>query len=234
MYAEPCSSSMIGRLLSFCLLASVAAGCAAAATDETSSGSSDLTSTGDDLSRLREAVKNVDQEHVVLDASITTPSADVTEGSKDATTSISGLDWYQKWAGGKTADHTWSDGSAAGKRCAWASVLRFEAIAGEGDANGELAALVAAQKTWDGTFQNWNNDYGGKTIDGKAAYGDASGAYIFAPRADVTKWVSATAKDGSCYLPTKSMLVEYLTTCKTQVASGTDMKGCEAPATSDL
>ena len=221
---------MIGRILSFCLLASVAAGCAAASTDDVSSGSSDLTSTGDNLSALREAVKNVDEQHVVLDA-IPTPAADVTAGSKDATTSISSLDWYQKWAGGKTADHTWSDGSSFGKRCAWASVLRFEAIAR--DAPAELTALIAAQTKWDGTFQNWNNDYGGKTVDGKAAYGDASGAYIFAPRADVTKWVSATARDGSCYLPTKSMLVEYLTTCKAQVASGTDMKGCEAPATTD-
>ena len=222
---------MIGRLLSFCLLASVAAGCAAATGDDVSSGSSDLTSSGEDLGSLRAAVKNVDEEHVVLDASIAVPTADVTAGSKDDTTSISGLDWYQKWAGGKTADHTWTDGSAFGKRCAWASVLRFEAIAREAPA--ELAALVAAQKAWNGTFQNWNNDYGGKTAEGKAAYGEASGAYIFAPRADVTKWVSATAKDGSCYLPTKAMLVEYLTTCKAQVASGADMKGCEAPAASD-
>jgi len=222
---------MIGRLLSFCLLASVAAGCAAAAGDDVSSGSSDFTSSGEDLSGLRDAVKNVDEEHVVLAESIAVPTADVSSGSKDDTTSISGLDWYQKWAGGKTADHAWSDGSKFGKRCAWASVLRFEAIVR--DAPPELGALVASQTKWNGTFQNWNNDYGGKTADGKDAFGDASGAYIFAPRADITKWVSATAKDGSCYLPTKAMLVEYLTTCKAQVASGTDMKGCEAPATSD-
>jgi hypothetical protein len=230
MYAPSAFGSiMIGRLLTFALFASVAVGCAAAAGDEVGSGADDLTESGDNLSSLRLAVKDVEQEHVVLPAAIEAPTADVTAGSKGDGTAISGLDWYQKWAGGKTADHTWSDGSDLGKRCAWASVLRFEAIARQ--APPELAALLAAQKKgWDGSFQNWNNDYGGKTAAGEPAYGNASGAYVFAPRSDVAKWVSSTAKDGSCYLPTKSMLLDFLTTCKAQVDKSGDIKGCESPS----
>lgn len=223
---------MNARLVTLALLGTLVVGCAAAA-DEVGSGTSDLTSAGEDLGALRDAVADVEVEHVVLPGTIATPTADVSSGTRsDSGASLTSLDWYQKWAGGKTAAHAWSDGSDAGKRCAWASVLRFEAIIK--DAPPELEGLLALQSKWTGTFQNWNNDYGGKTADGKPAYGNASGAYIFAPRSDVAKWVSATARDGSCFLPTKAMLVEYLSSCKAQVTSnGGDPKGCEAPATND-
>lgn len=209
------------------LSVSVMVGCSSASEEDVGSGEDNLTGTESHLAALRAAVKNVDQEHVVLSSSIKAPTDDAGAGATAEHATIYGVDWFQKWGGGRSADHDWANGSENGKRCMWASVLRFEAIMK--NAPPELAEYLATYTKWDGSFYNRNDDYSGASEDGTPAFGDAKGARIWAWRTNLSKWISATAKDGSCYLPTRKMLVDYLAACKTHAAESDDeMQGCEA------
>lgn len=189
------------------------AGCAQTEGDTgTDTGTSDLTGDDASVAAIKKAVSNLDEEHVTIPDSIKAPNLDASTGATSEDSSVFGIDWYQKWAGGKSADHDWQNGSDFGKRCAWASIARYELLM-KADPNA-LAALRTSHPKWDGSFTNWNDDYGGKTADGKAAYGDAKSAEIKTTASGAAKWVSATAKDGSCYLPTKKMLQSFATACK--------------------
>lgn len=212
----------MGRGLFFCLsmLAATAlvAGCAQPASEaETDTGTSDLTGDEVSVAAIKKAVGDLDEEHVTLPADLKAPSIDATTGAESEDSSVFGIDWYQKWAGGKSADHVWQNGSDFGKRCAWASIARYELLM-KADPN-VFASLRTAQSTWDGSFSNWNDDYGGKTSDGKAAYGDAKAASVKTTASGAAKWVSATAKDGSCYLPTRAMVQSFATSCKASMSS---------------
>lgn len=179
------------------------------------------------LAKIREAVADVDQQHVVFDEDVTAPASSAGSGARSEGASLYGVDWFQKWAGGLSADHGWNNGTVYGKRCMWASVARFEAIMA--DAPPELAEFLAEYSNWRGSFYNWNDDYSGTSADGQPAFGDARGARLWAWRTGLSKWISATAKDGSCYLPTKQMLVSYVAACKARAASNDgEMQGCEA------
>ncbi|MBX3233219.1 MAG: hypothetical protein KIT84_20720 [Labilithrix sp.] len=215
----------MGRALLICVLlgaASFLGGCAPALDEDTETGISDLTGDENQVAAIKKAVGDVDQEHVVLGASIVAPTIDASTGSESEGASLFGIDWHQKWAGGKSSDHEWANGSDLGRRCAWASIARFEAIMA--DPPEELADLRAKHDDWDGAFTNWNDDYGGTTKDGKPAYGDAKAARIMATPSGAVKWVSATAKDGSCYLPTKAMLSAFATSC----AKKSSVAGCSS------
>ncbi|MCW5832764.1 MAG: hypothetical protein KIS78_10170, partial [Labilithrix sp.] len=187
--------------------ASVAVGCnAAAEPEEIAEGEQNLTEEDEEkLAKIRDAVKDVDQEHVVFDEDVTAPASSAGSGARSESASLYGVDWFQKWAGGLSADHGWQNGTVYGKRCMWASVARFEAIMK--DAPPELDAFLAEYREWRGSFYNWNDDYSGTSEDGQPAFGEARGARLWAWRTGLSKWISATAKDGSCYLPTKTMLV---------------------------
>lgn len=195
------------------------AGCAATPEENMGTEASDLTGDENQVAAIKRLVKDVDEEHVVLPAGITAPTIDASTGAESENASLFGIDWHQKWAGGKSADHDWASGSAFGRRCAWASIARFEVLME--DAPAELAKLRVDYKDWDGSFTNSNDDYGGTTKDGKPAYGDAKGAKITTTPSGNVKWVSATARDGSCYLPTRAMLVAYAKSCsdKKSIAS---------------
>lgn len=188
----------------------------------TDTGTSDLTGDDASVAAIKKAVSDLDAEHVEIPDSIKAPNIDASTGATSEDSSVFGIDWYQKWAGGKSADHDWQNGSDFGKRCAWASIARYELLMkAEPDA---LAALRTSHPKWDGSFTNWNDDYGGKTADNKPAYGDAKSAGIKTTPSGAAKWVSATAKDGSCYLPTKKMLLGFAASCKDNAT----MSACEA------
>ena len=225
-------------------LALVGGGCASVSSDDVAQGENDLEAS-DPLAKIRAAVKDVDQEHVVFADDVKAPIDDANGGtSVDLTTraetgagapvitvSLYGVDWFQKWGGSVSADHTWSNGTPEGQRCMWASVARFDAIMKSAP---ELKAFLADYTKWSGRFYNWNNDYSGKSPDGEPAVGDAKGARLWAWQTALTKWISATAKDGSCYLPTRKMLVSYLGLCKTQIASNDgEMQGCDTDTLSE-
>jgi hypothetical protein len=217
--------SLIGCFFSVSLVVA----CGMNTTDEDAQGVSDLSADSNGMAKIRAAVKDVEQEHVVFTDDVTAPNESAGGGARTEHVSLYGVDWFQKWAGGRSADHDWSIGSTYGKRCMWASVARFEAIMK--DPPPELTAFLADYSKWSGSFYNWNDDYGGTSADGEPAWGDARGARLWAWRTGLTKWISATAKDGSCYLPTRKMVVDYVSACKEHVASNDgEMQGCEASA----
>ena len=80
------------------------------------------------MKRIREAVKDVEQEKVTFGVRTKAPSMSAGSGHSSEHASLYGVDWFQKWSGGVNADHDWSKGTEFGKRCMWASTLRFEAI----------------------------------------------------------------------------------------------------------
>jgi hypothetical protein len=216
----------MGRsLLFFVSLAAMAwmAGCAQPTGEsETDTGASDLTGDETSVAAIKKAVADLDVEHVEIPDTIKAPNIDASTGATSEDSSVFGIDWYQKWAGGKSADHVWQNGSDFGKRCAWASIARYELLMkADPDA---FASLRTSHPKWDGSFTNWNDDYGGKSADGKAAYGDAKAAAIKTTASGAAKWVSATAKDGSCYLPTKAMVQSFVASCK----SNDTMTSCES------
>lgn len=180
------------------------------------------------MKRIRDAVKDVEQEHVTFPVRSTkSPSANPSSGFSGEHASLYGVDWFQQWPDGVSADHGWENGTDLGKRCMWAAVLRFEAIMK--DAPPELVAFLGEYDQWSGNFYNWVDDFSGKSASGEAAGGDASGARLWAWRTGLSKWISQTAKDGSCYLPTRKMVVDYAAACKEHVASREDkqMQGCQ-------
>jgi hypothetical protein len=174
------------------------------------------------IAKIREKVANVDEEHVTLDRRYNAPARSASSGARMEGVSLYGVDWFQKWPGGVSADHGWENGTEIGKRCMWAAVLRFEAIMK--DPPPELKAFLAEYTRWSGSFYNWVDDY-----SKPESYGDASGARLWAWRTGLSKWISAAAKDGSCYLPTKQMVIDYAKACKEHQASNAgEMQGCEA------
>ncbi len=179
------------------------------------------------LARIRRAVANVEQAIVRLGDDVVAPTLSPEVGTRLERAALTGIDWYQKWAGGRVADHDWSRGSAQGQRCMWASLARFEAIMK--DPPPEFNALLKAAPGWNGTFENWNDDYGGKSTDGRAAYGDAKESRLWAWRPGVSKWISATSRDGQCVLPTRALVVDFARACRERIASSDgSMQGCEA------
>ena len=219
----------MNRLLFFLFFFSTAAigGCSVGVPEGAEQDEQPLTEDEERLEAIREVVKDVDEEHVVFADDVIAPSSSAGAGARTELTSLYGVDWFQKWAGGRSADHDWNNGSPHGKRCMWASLARFEAIMT--DPPPELVDLLAGYDAWSGSFYNSIDDYSGESEDGEPAFGDARGARLWAWRTGLSKWISATAKDGSCYLPTRRMLVRYVQACKEHVSSNAgEMQGCQA------
>jgi len=184
----------------------------------------DMALSSDDESRLeviRKMVSNLDEEKVAFGADVKAPEQSAGSGHRAAKGSLGGVDWFQKWPGGVSADHGWNNGTEIGKRCMWAAVARFEAIMQNPPA--EYLELRANYSGWGGSFYNWVDDY-----SKPEAGGDASTARLWAWRTGLTKFISAAAKDGSCYLPTRQLLIDYSKKCAERVASGAEMQGCDA------
>lgn len=130
--------------------------------------------------------------------------------------SLGGTEFWQKWSGGHNPTYSFSAGTDAGRLCMQASAIRFEEIMKEPPA--ELVQL-RDETNWSGSFFNWNDDYS------QAEWGDGSGPRLWAWRTSLIKWISQTRKDGSCFLPTKDLVIKAASVC---LARGAEIQGCSA------
>ena len=149
-----------------------------------------------------------------------TPAPTSYEAPSGSAFYLSGTEFWQKWDGGKNPTYSFSEGTDAGRRCMQASAVRFGEIMKTAPA--ELVKLDA-DTNWSGSFYNWNDDYSGPN-----AYGDASGARLWAWRTSLIKFISQTKKDGSCLLPTLEMVVRQAKAClETGAAAMGEIQGCQ-------
>jgi hypothetical protein len=133
---------------------------------------------------------------------------------------LGGTEFWQKWSGGHNPTYSFSEGTDKGRLCMQASAIRFEEIM---KAAPEDLVKLNADTNWSGSFFNWNDDY-----SGPGAFGDASGARLWAWRTTLIKWISQTAKDGSCHLPTLDMVKRAATACLTTGAGAAgEIQGCQ-------
>ena len=219
----------MNRSIPFALVAlALVAGCSAETADvesddEFGAEESALTQDQKDdrrITSIRRAVANVEESKVSMSKRVKAPARSPSSGARTDQASLYGVDWFQKWPGGVNADHSWDNGTEYGKRCMWAAVARFEAIMK--DPPEELASFRGEYSKWGGSFYNWVADY-----SKPEAFGDASEAKLWAWRTGLSKWISAAGKDGTCYLPTKKMVSDYLKACKEHIASNDgEMEGC--------
>lgn len=163
--------------------------------------------------------RDVTKAHISFPAGTPAPTSyDYPDGGEF---NLGGTEFWQKWTGGHNPTYNFEDGTDAGRRCMQAAAIRFETIMA--DAPAELVKLNA-DTSWGGSFFNWNDDYSDPT-----AYGDASGARLWAWRTGLIKWISQTAKDGSCFLPTREMVIEAATACLATGASNAgEIQGCRS------
>lgn len=133
---------------------------------------------------------------------------------------LGGTEFWQKWSGGHNPTYSFSEGTDKGRLCMQASAIRFEEIMKDPPAD---LVKLQAETNWGGSFFNWNDDY-----SGPGAYGDASGARLWAWRTTLIKWISQTKKDGSCYLPTREMVERAAAACLTTGAGASgEIQGCQ-------
>ena len=164
------------------------------------------------------AARDVDLAHVVLPEELAAPDR-YDYPSADGFY-LSGTEFWQKWSGGHSPTYSYGEGTEPGRRCMQASAIRFETIMA--DPPPELVAL-RDDSNWGGSFFNWNDDYA------EATWGDASGARLWAWRTGLIKWISQTARDGSCYLPTLDMARRAASACAARAESDAgEIQGCSA------
>lgn len=164
-----------------------------------------------------EAARDVNKALIVFPAGAVAPASYTYPDGGEF--DLNGTEFWQKWSGGQNPTYSFEDGTDAGRLCMQASAIRFETIMQDPPA--ELVQL-AADTNWDGSFYNWNDDYSGPD-----AYGDGSSARLWAWQTYLIKWISQTKRDGSCYLPTRDMLIRAATNCLATGASNDgEIQGC--------
>jgi hypothetical protein len=149
-----------------------------------------------------------------------TPPPRITIGDAGGV-SLNGTEFWRMWLEGQVEDirnFSFSEGTELGRKCMQASAIRFEAVMAQAPA--ELADLLA-NSTWGGSFFNWNDDY---SMGGQLE----SRAKLWAWRSHLIKWISQTAPDGTCYLPTLDMLEQLMPICiETAAANEGSVQGCD-------
>ncbi len=132
---------------------------------------------------------------------------------------LGGTEFWQKWSGGENPTFSYSKGSDFGRRCMVAAALRFQLIMVDPP---ESILEVKANTNWGGSFFNWVDDYGGPN-----PWGSASSPRLWAWRTGLVKWISQAAADGTCYLPTLSMVESLAADClATAAANDGEIQGC--------
>ena len=134
--------------------------------------------------------------------------------------SLGGTEFWQQWPNGHMPTYSYSEGTAAGQRCMYASARRFEAIM-----NDPPAAIVTLREEseWRGSFFNWNDDFT------ESEFSDGRSARLWAWRTHLIKWISQTNSDGTCFLPTYDMVQRAGEECllRAQRSNG-EIQGCRA------
>ncbi|MFU8802543.1 MAG: hypothetical protein ACNA8W_01925 [Bradymonadaceae bacterium] len=134
---------------------------------------------------------------------------------------LSGTEFWQKWEDGLNPTYNYYDGTNAGRKCMYASAVRFDAIMA--DAPEALVELVESTK-WSGRFFNWNDDFSPEN-----SYQNPRGAALWAWRTSLIKWISQTGKDGACYLPTRDVVQRAAENClRTGESNDGEIQDCQA------
>lgn len=160
---------------------------------------------------------NVEQELVTIRATTAPVYEDLFPGV--TAYNMNGWEWWQQWPGGYSPTMEYEQATPPGMVCSVASALRFAAVMHAPPA--DLVRLLN-ETTWEGRFYNWNDDF-----SMPASEGDGSAAELWAWQDYLIKWISQTNRDGTCYLPTYSMLEAALTNCLAVGASAAgNIEGC--------
>ena len=147
-----------------------------------------------------------------------TPAPTYKAASTDTGFYLGGTEFWQKWPGGKNPTYSYYEGTVFGQRCMYASARRFEAIMAVAPQSLET---LRTQSNWGGSFFNWNDDFS------ESSWGNGSSARLWAWRTTLVKWISQTNKDGTCYLPTLSMVESLATKCAARADSSEgEIQGC--------
>ncbi len=135
---------------------------------------------------------------------------------------MNGWEWWQQWPGGHDGALFEAElATDAGLKCSVASALRFAAVIK--GAPIEIWTLLD-ETNWEGRFYNWNDDY-----SHPASIGNGDGPELWAWQTHLIKWISKTNKDGSCYLPTRTLLEKALKACIAKGAANFgEIKDCYA------
>ncbi len=164
------------------------------------------------------AARDVNEAHVTFDDETLAPEF-YSVPDHDSDLSLGGTEFWQKWPGGESPTFSYSVGTDFGRRCMYASAVRFATIMA--DPPQEILDVLETTN-WSGSFFNWNDDYSG---------GDrtASAPRLWAWRTHLIKWISQTDGDGSCFLPTRDMLIAAAEDClATAEADEGEIQGCSA------
>lgn len=162
--------------------------------------------------------RDVDLAHLIFEETVVAPEF-YSVPEQDTEMNLGGTEFWQRWPDGEMPTFSYSIGTDVGRRCMYASAIRFSTIM----ANPPQEILdVLETSNWGGSFFNWNDDYSGGEQTG-------SGARLWAWRTGLIKWISQTDADGSCHLPTQEMLVEAATDClDTAARDEGEIQGCSA------
>lgn len=138
---------------------------------------------------------------------------------QDSGLRLGGTEFWQRFPGGQMPLFSYSGGTELGRRCMYASAVRFAAIMSDPP---EQMLALRENSNWSGSFFNWNDDYSGGD-------GSASGARLWAWRTGLIKWISQTNSDGSCHLPTRDMVIAAAQSCLARAAEDEgEIQGCSA------
>lgn len=133
---------------------------------------------------------------------------------------LSGTEFWQRWEGGHSPTFSYSAGTELGRKCMYASALRFEAIMDEAP---ESIVALKDQTNWSGRFFNWNDDYSHEEAQGRPR-----GAALWAWRTGLIKWISQTGADGTCYLPTLGAVQSAAANCSSRaLRDDGEIEGCQ-------
>jgi|GEM_PF-4376738 len=139
--------------------------------------------------------------------------------SVDTGFGLGGTEFWQKWSGGHNPTYSYNEGTEAGRKCMLASAIRFEAIMSDPP---EAMIRLKDETNWSGRFFNWNDDYS------ESPGQDARYAVLWAWRTGLIKWISQTAQDGTCYLPTRDIVESAAEACLARGASSDgEIEGCQ-------
>lgn len=155
----------------------------------------------------------------LLKVSIGGAAIDYAYPSVDTGFGLGGTEFWQKWDGGHNPTYSYSAGTEAGRKCMLASAIRFETIMSDPP---EAMKRLKDETNWSGRFFNWNDDYS------ESPGRDASYAVLWAWRTGLVKWISQTAQDGTCYLPTRAIVERAAENCLARGASSDgEIEGCQ-------
>jgi len=154
----------------------------------------------------------------LLEVTIGGPAIDYTPARVDTGFGLGGTEFWQKWAGGHNPTYSYGAGTEAGRKCMLASAIRFETIMSDPP---ESIVELRENSNWSGRFFNWNDDF-------SESSSDARYAVLWAWRTGLIKWISQTAQDGTCFLPTRDVVDRAARNCLSAASSdGGEIEGCQ-------